>query len=80
MLGDELYVCGASLAECIADIGFNVFAKISKVLRNVTSDHMKRAGADHFVPLSAGFINVFHKIGILPDGVSNNAHRISLIG
>jgi hypothetical protein len=80
MLGDELNVGGTCLSERVTDVRFHVLAQISEVFRYVTPDYMKRACADHLVPLSAGFINVFNKIGILPNRVSNNAHRISLIG
>ena len=80
MLGDELNMCWTCLSERITDVGFYVLAHISEVLCYVTSDNMKRACADHLVPLPAGFIDVFYKIGILPDWVSNNAHRVSLIG
>lgn len=80
MLGDELYVGGPGLAEGIADVGFNVFTKVSEILRHVAPNNMKGTCANQFVPFSAGFINIFYKVGILPDGVSNNAHRISLIG
>ena len=79
MLGDELNVGRTGLSERVTDVGFYVLAQISEVLCYVTSDNMKWACADHLVPLPAGFINVFYKIGILPDWVSNNAYRISLI-
>ena len=79
MLGDELDVCRTRLPKRITDVGFYVLPQISEVLRYVTPDHVKRARANHFVPLPARFINVFNKIGILPNRVSNNAHRISLI-
>lgn len=80
MLGDELNVGRTGLSERVTDVGFYVLAQISEVFRYVTPHYMKRACTDHLVPLSAGFINVFNKIGILPNRVSNNAHRISLIG
>jgi hypothetical protein len=80
VLGDELNVCGAGLSERIADVGFNVLAQVSEVFCYVTPYNMKWTCANQLVPLPAGFINIFYKIGILPDGVSNNAHRISLIG
>ena len=80
MLGDELYMCGPGLAERIADVGFNVFTKVLEIFRHVAPDNMKWTCANQLVPFSAGFINIFYKVGILPDGVSNNAHRISLFG
>ncbi len=80
MLGDELYMRRPGLAERITDVGFNVSCKVLEVFCGMTPDNMKRACANQFVPLSAGFINIFYKIGALSDGVSDNAHRISLIG
>ena len=80
MLRDELYMCRTRLAEGITDICFYGFAEVPEVFRDMIPHHMKWTSAYHLVPFSAGFINVFYKIGVLPDGMSNEAHGISLFG